>query len=77
MPPFSPYLIPDEIKIVTALLLTGLLTLYTIPVIVRVAHKKKLYDMPNGRTTHKTPTPRLGGVAVFLSVLVTAMLLIN
>jgi len=77
MPPFLPYLIPDEIKIIVALVLTGLLTLYTIPVIVRVARKKKLYDMPNGRTTHTTPTPRLGGVAVFLSVLVTAMLLIN
>ena len=77
MPPLLPYLIPDEIKIVVAIILPGLLTLYAIPVIVRVAHKKKLYDMPNGRTTHTIPTARLGGVALFLGVLVTSMLLIN
>ena len=33
--------------------------------------------MPNGRTSHQTPTPRLGGVAIYLSVLLISLLLIE
>jgi UDP-N-acetylmuramyl pentapeptide phosphotransferase/UDP-N-acetylglucosamine-1-phosphate transferase len=77
MSPFLPYLLPDEIKIMVALSINSLLAFYTIPVIVRVANKKKLYDVPNGRTTHTTLTPRLGGISLFLSVLITSMVLIN
>ncbi|MBK6930026.1 MAG: undecaprenyl/decaprenyl-phosphate alpha-N-acetylglucosaminyl 1-phosphate transferase [Saprospirales bacterium] len=51
-------------------LLLGFITAFTltylaIPVIIRVAREKKLYDRPNERSAHAEPTPSLGGIAIF------------
>ena len=73
----APYLLAPVIKILLAFLISGLFIRYAIPVIVRIAKAKKIYDMPNGRTSHQTPTPRLGGVAIYLSVLLISLLLID
>jgi UDP-GlcNAc:undecaprenyl-phosphate GlcNAc-1-phosphate transferase len=50
------------VALAVALLLTGAL----IPVLRRAG----LFDMPNDRSSHETPTPRGGGVAVLIAVLV-------
>ena len=42
-----------------------LVAMFAVPSIVYIAHLKNLLDAPNGRTVHKSLTPRLGGVAVF------------
>ncbi len=42
-----------------------LISVFAIPTIVDVAHKKKLLDVPNNRTMHELLTPRLGGLALF------------
>ena len=42
-----------------------LVAMFAVPSIVHIAHLKNLLDAPNGRTVHKSLTPRLGGVAVF------------
>src|ERR1700748_3602308 len=42
-----------------------LISVFAIPSIVQVAHKKRLLDEPNDRTVHELLTPRLGGVAIF------------
>jgi len=72
-----PYLLPPVLKLITAFLLTGLLNRYMIPVIVRAAKAKKIMDMPNGRTSHEVPTPRLGGVAVYLTSILVILLFVN
>jgi UDP-GlcNAc:undecaprenyl-phosphate/decaprenyl-phosphate GlcNAc-1-phosphate transferase len=41
------------------------LTFLAIPPIILVAKVKKLYDQPNDRSSHKEPTPSLGGIAIF------------
>ena len=46
---------------VTAFTLTYLI----IPVIIRVGRERRLYDHPNERSAHQTPTPSLGGVGIF------------
>lgn len=51
-----------------------LITFSVIPVIIRVAREKRLYDKPNERSSHVEPTPSLGGVAIF-SGMVCAMVL--
>ena len=38
---------------------------YAIPIIIKVAFIRKLYDKPGGRKTHKRFVPNLGGVAIF------------
>jgi UDP-GlcNAc:undecaprenyl-phosphate/decaprenyl-phosphate GlcNAc-1-phosphate transferase len=39
------------------------------PFIIRYACTKKLLDQPEDRRIHTRPTPRLGGVAIFLAIL--------
>lgn len=42
-----------------------LLTYLIIPVIIRVAKERRIYDQPNERSSHIEPTPSLGGIAIF------------
>jgi len=42
-----------------------LISLFAIPSIIQVAHKKQLLDTPNRRRLHISLTPRLGGLAIF------------
>jgi len=65
----------DEIRIFIACIVSFILSFYSIPVLVRTAHRYKIYDYPNGRTVHLRPTPRLGGIAIFLSVILAISLL--
>jgi len=46
-----------------------------VPLLVRFAVGRNLLDVPNLRSSHEVPTPRLGGVAIFLGTLVGAALL--
>jgi len=54
-----------------AFLLAGAL----VPLLVRFAVGRNLLDVPNLRSSHEVPTPRLGGVAIFVGTLVGAALL--
>jgi UDP-N-acetylmuramyl pentapeptide phosphotransferase/UDP-N-acetylglucosamine-1-phosphate transferase len=40
-------------------------TYFAIPSIIKVAHQKKLFDVPVGRSSHTISTPSLGGIAIF------------
>ena len=48
-----------------AFLLAGTL----VPVLVKFAVGRSLLDVPNLRSSHEVPTPRLGGVAIFAGTL--------
>lgn len=39
--------------------------IFAIPSVVVMAHRKRLFDVPNIRTVHDNPIPRLGGMAIF------------
>jgi len=41
-----------------------------VPLLVRFAVGRSLLDVPNLRSSHEVPTPRLGGVAIFAGTLV-------
>lgn len=49
------------------------------PLVLRLALKRALYDVPDERKVHTRPTPRLGGVAIVLAFFapVTGLLLID
>jgi UDP-GlcNAc:undecaprenyl-phosphate/decaprenyl-phosphate GlcNAc-1-phosphate transferase len=51
-----------------------LITFYAIPVIIRVAQEKKLYDVPNERKIHKNPIPSLGGLGIFVGFTIALLL---
>ena len=53
-------------------ILAAVLCLLLTPVFRRLGTKMNIYSMPGGRHVNKTPVPRLGGVPVFISFLVTS-----
>lgn len=58
------------IRIVLAGIISFLMTLYLVPLLIRVAFKLNILDAPDGKLKRqKAPTPYLGGVAVFVGFL--------
>ncbi len=63
-------------------LISGLgVSILLIPVIIRLSHKYKWYDLPDKRKIHTGLIPRLGGAGIFLSfisaVLITTLVFIS
>jgi UDP-N-acetylmuramyl pentapeptide phosphotransferase/UDP-N-acetylglucosamine-1-phosphate transferase len=62
-------------------LLTGsisfIITFLSIPVIMRIAEEKKLFDLPDGRKLHNIPIASLGGVGIFSGFFMAALLSIT
>jgi UDP-GlcNAc:undecaprenyl-phosphate/decaprenyl-phosphate GlcNAc-1-phosphate transferase len=71
---FYEVFIPPNFLIVIACLVSFIITFVSIPSIVRVSTMKNLVALPNGRTSHITPTPNLGGVAIFAGVIISSVL---
>lgn len=61
--------------IITAILLSALISYFTIPVIIKVSQLKKLADAPGSRSVHIKEIPNLGGVGIFLSIVVVTTFL--
>ncbi len=52
--------------------LTGFMITYlSIPSILEIAYKKNLFDVPDERKVHKREIPSLGGLGIFIGVLIT------
>jgi UDP-GlcNAc:undecaprenyl-phosphate GlcNAc-1-phosphate transferase len=56
----------------TAVLASAVLS----PLLTRVGHRVGLLDLPGGRKPHRAPTPRLGGVAVALAMMLALGVLV-
>ncbi|KAB1153288.1 undecaprenyl/decaprenyl-phosphate alpha-N-acetylglucosaminyl 1-phosphate transferase [Tenacibaculum aiptasiae] len=48
-----------------------LVTYFVIPKIIKVVSYKKLLDEPNNRSSHKKVTPTLGGVAFYITIILS------
>lgn len=69
-----------EVKAIYTLLLIVLafmLVVATIPQIIKVILGKKIFDTPGGRKIHKNSTPSMGGIGVFMSFIILAMLTVH
>lgn len=53
------------------------ITFLAIPVIITVAERKKLFDIPDERKVHQTPIPSLGGLGIFAGFIIACLLAIN
>ncbi|MFH1824463.1 MAG: MraY family glycosyltransferase [Candidatus Firestonebacteria bacterium] len=62
-----------ELRWAYVLLLSCFLATVLTPVVERIAFKFKILDYPNERKIHKKPTPRLGGLAIFLAFVLTVI----
>jgi UDP-GlcNAc:undecaprenyl-phosphate/decaprenyl-phosphate GlcNAc-1-phosphate transferase len=63
--------------ILLAVLISFAITFLAIPVIIFVAEKKKLYDVPDERKIHATPIPSLGGLGIFAGFVMASLLVIS
>jgi len=54
-----------------------LLTYAMMPAVIRLARRMGAVDHPDARRVHREPTPRIGGLAVFVSVNLTLLLNFN
>ena len=53
------------------------IALYTVPVVIKIAHALKMFDQPKGRSSAPTAVPTLGGIAIFLGLLLSAAIGVN
>jgi UDP-N-acetylmuramyl pentapeptide phosphotransferase/UDP-N-acetylglucosamine-1-phosphate transferase len=56
---------------VLALITSLFVSLLATPVVIKIARDKQLMDKPNERSSHSSATPRLGGLAIFISVIIS------
>ncbi len=62
-------------KLVAALVLAGLIAFFATPMVKNLAYKVGAIDVPkDNRRMHKTPIPRLGGLAIFIAFLFSVII---
>ena len=62
---------PIFINIIGAFFVGLIITLISIPKIIRISYKKQLMDVPGERSSHSKKIPTLGGVALFFGIVVS------
>ena len=67
----------NELYILGALALAIVLGAGILPRILYVSHKKKLFDIPNERSVHQSPIPRLGGLSFYPVIIIVCGLSIG
>jgi UDP-N-acetylmuramyl pentapeptide phosphotransferase/UDP-N-acetylglucosamine-1-phosphate transferase len=60
-----------------ASLLSFALTFVAMPVVIRIADAKHLFDLPGLRKVHFVPVPSLGGVGIFIAVAISILTLVD
>ncbi len=61
-----------SLTILLAFATSTAISAYYIPIVINLAHNKKLVDMPdNSRKFHGRPVPTLGGIGIFIGVIIS------
>ena len=63
-------------QVAIGIIIAYLITFFLLPLIIRIAHDNKLYDIPDERKTHNYQVSSLGGIAIFTG-LILSMLLVS
>jgi UDP-GlcNAc:undecaprenyl-phosphate/decaprenyl-phosphate GlcNAc-1-phosphate transferase len=71
---FYSLIIPPWLLLASGVSLAFIITWLGIPSVVRIARIKSMFDLPGDRTSHETPTPRLGGAMIFAGVIMSSVL---
>jgi len=66
-----------EYRIAVAFFLAIVFNFYAIPVILRIARAKKLFDVPDDRKLHKSSVPTLGGLGIYATIVIVSLTFIN
>jgi UDP-GlcNAc:undecaprenyl-phosphate GlcNAc-1-phosphate transferase len=66
--------VPAAVEALFAFLLAGVVTLLLVPQTIRLARRVGAIDMPNPRSLHEAPTPKLGGLAILAGAAIAALI---
>lgn len=67
--------INEEVQKAIAIFFTGFaVTFLVIPSILEVAYKKQLFDVPDDRKVHVQAIPSLGGIGIFIGVIISIII---
>jgi UDP-GlcNAc:undecaprenyl-phosphate/decaprenyl-phosphate GlcNAc-1-phosphate transferase len=66
--------LPHWVLIIMGFLMAFCLTWFIIPSVVNISRLKNLTDTPNNRTSHIKATPTLGGIAVFVALVLSTVI---
>lgn len=61
------------IQLAAAGLLALVVSTIATPVVIRISHRRRWFDMPNERKIHTSPVPRLGGIGMFVAFVASAL----
>lgn len=61
------------LEIFVTTLMAFIIAFFAMPVVINIADKKKLFDLPDERKLHTTPIASLGGVGIFLAVVFSCL----
>ena len=61
-------------QIVIGAVVAFFISFYLIPVIIHLAKKKQLVDIPDERKIHTDPVPRFGGIGIFIGFIFSILL---
>lgn len=67
----------SKFSIFLCLVLSFIFSFVFLPQIMKISKRKQLYDVPNGRKSHKEKVPRLGGIAFFPSIVLSMSLVVG
>jgi UDP-GlcNAc:undecaprenyl-phosphate/decaprenyl-phosphate GlcNAc-1-phosphate transferase len=65
---------PTDLDALFAFLVAGLVTMLLVPLTIKLARRLGAIDVPNERSLHELPTPKLGGLAILAGVLVAGLI---
>jgi UDP-N-acetylmuramyl pentapeptide phosphotransferase/UDP-N-acetylglucosamine-1-phosphate transferase len=66
-----------QYRIAAAFIIAVIFNFYAIPVIIRIARAKKLFDVPDERKNHLSSVPTLGGLGIFATISAVSLTFIN
>lgn len=62
------------IQVAAGIIIAYLITFFLLPLVIRIADDKKLYDLPDERKTHVHEVSSLGGIAIFAGLILSLLL---
>ena len=66
--------ISNDLKVIILLFLLILINQIILTYREKIASNLKIYDFPNSRKIHKKPTPLIGGVCLFTTIIIASFL---
>ncbi len=62
------------VQVTAGIIIAYLITYFLLPLIIRIAHDNKLYDIPDERKIHSHEVSSLGGIAIFSGLIISLLL---